>query len=289
MGLQALYYHLTHGVPGFITLYVLIATFQFAGMRRGWATLDQCIFWPFTALATLVVVGFSLSVVVWLLSATVGLRFKGIGENFIAVVVIMGGGYLGGLYWSARGRSLAAAPRRGAIVHDGGDAQIATQQMRKEALAKPDIDFPVTVAGVAIPFEDELKHFKLMGTTGSGKTSSLRELVHAALYRGDRAVIADPDGGYLSRFYDPKRGDVILNPFDARMAKWDLFAELRNAYEVDPVILRRHAPRFRFGIPIYCGRRRISRFSMEYLRSNLGCLCSAGKGAKDERSLYRRY
>jgi hypothetical protein len=26
---------------------------------------------------------------------------------------------------------------------------------------------------------------------------------------------------------------VILNPFDARSAKWNLFAELRNAYDVD--------------------------------------------------------
>ncbi|EQD77246.1 Type IV secretory pathway VirD4 component-like protein [mine drainage metagenome] len=36
--------------------------------------------------------------------------------------------------------------------------------------------------------------------------------------RGDRAALTDPDGGYLARFYDPARGDVILNPFDARSA-----------------------------------------------------------------------
>ena len=48
--------------------------------------------------------------------------------------------------------------------------------------------------------------------------------------RGDRAVIADPDGGYLQRFYDPaSRGDVILNPFDQRSVKWNLFAEIRSA------------------------------------------------------------
>jgi type IV secretory pathway TraG/TraD family ATPase VirD4 len=92
---------------------------------------------------------------------------------------------------------------------------------------------PLSVAGVAVPFEDEFKHFKFIGTTGTGKSTVMRELLDAALQRGDRAVIADPDGGYLSRFYDPKRGDVILNPFDARSAKWNLFAELRNAYDVD--------------------------------------------------------
>jgi len=44
-------------------------------------------------------------------------------------------------------------------------------------------------------------------------------------------VIVDPDGGYLSRFYDPARGDVILNPFDRRSAVWDLFAEIRADYD----------------------------------------------------------
>ena len=46
-------------------------------------------------------------------------------------------------------------------------------------------------------------------------------------------MIADPDGGYLNRFYDPKRGDVVLNPFDARSVKWDLFGEIKNAYDVE--------------------------------------------------------
>ena len=35
------------------------------------------------------------------------------------------------------------------------------------------------------------------------------------------------------RFYDANRGDVILNPFDARSAKWDLFAEDPRAYDVE--------------------------------------------------------
>ena len=49
-----------------------------------------------------------------------------------------------------------------------------------------------------------MKHFKFIGTTGTGKSTAIRELLEAALRRGDRAVIADPDGGYLRRFYDPR-------------------------------------------------------------------------------------
>ena len=55
----------------------------------------------------------------------------------------------------------------------------------------------------------------------------------AALARGDRAIIADPDGGYLARFYDAGRGDVILNPFDGDSHKWDLFGEITNDYDVE--------------------------------------------------------
>jgi hypothetical protein len=119
------------------------------------------------------------------------------------------------------------------MVLDGAAAQAATTKLRLKAKTLPPSQIPLTVAGVAVSPEDEIKHFKFMGTTGTGKSTVMRELLHAALWRGDRAVIADPDGGYLSRFYTPSRGDVILNPFDARSTKWDVFAELRNAYDVD--------------------------------------------------------
>ena len=118
-------------------------------------------------------------------------------------------------------------------MFDGQAAQRQTAKLRKQARRLPPAQMPLTVAGVAVSLEDEFKHFKFLGTTGTGKSTVMRELLHAALYRGDRAVIADPDGGYLSRFYNPKRGDVILNPFDARSAKWNLFAELKNPYDVD--------------------------------------------------------
>ena len=38
----------------------------------------------------------------------------------------------------------------------------------------------------------------MIGTTGTGKSTAIRELLEGALARGDRAVIADPDGGYLA-------------------------------------------------------------------------------------------
>jgi len=94
-------------------------------------------------------------------------------------------------------------------------------------------DYRLFIGDVPVRAEDETKHFKLIGTTGTGKSSALYQLLRSALQRGDRAVIADPDTAYLSRFYDAYRGDVILNPFERRAASWDVFAEIRSAYDVD--------------------------------------------------------
>jgi type IV secretory pathway TraG/TraD family ATPase VirD4 len=91
----------------------------------------------------------------------------------------------------------------------------------------------LTLAGQRVDPADETKHFKLIGTTGTGKSTAIRELLERALERGDRAVIADPDFSYVDRFYDASRGDVILNPFDSRAVRWDLFAEMTTPYDAD--------------------------------------------------------
>ncbi len=91
----------------------------------------------------------------------------------------------------------------------------------------------LTLAGLPVDPADEAKHFKMIGTTGTGKSTAIHELLGAALARGDRAVVADPDGGYAARHYDPNRGDLILNPFDPRSARWDPFRELRAPYDAD--------------------------------------------------------
>jgi type IV secretory pathway TraG/TraD family ATPase VirD4 len=92
---------------------------------------------------------------------------------------------------------------------------------------------PLRLAGVTVPPADETKHFKFIGTTGTGKSTAIAELLRGALDRGDRAVIADPDGGYLARFHDRRRGDVILNPFERHSVKWDPFAEINTPYDIE--------------------------------------------------------
>jgi type IV secretory pathway TraG/TraD family ATPase VirD4 len=46
-------------------------------------------------------------------------------------------------------------------------------------------------------------------------------------------VISDPEGGYLARFGQPYRGDIVLNPFEPDSHRWDPFAELLDPYDAD--------------------------------------------------------
>ena len=118
--------------------------------------------------------------------------------------------------------------RRGACVMEGRRAQRCAHR-RGRIYAEA----PLTLAGVAVTPLDETKHFKLIGTTGTGKSTAIAGLLAGALRRGDRALIADPDGAYRTRFFDRRRGDVILNPFEADSVKWDPFAELGERWDVD--------------------------------------------------------
>jgi hypothetical protein len=134
-------------------------------------------------------------------------------------------GYLLGRF--AARRTPATVHQCGTRIEDGRCAQHAAQKrIQKDPTC-------ITLAGIAVEPMDKTKHFKLIGTTGSGKSTAIRDVLRTALSRGDRALIADPDGGYLHRFYDPDRGDQILNPFDPRSARWDLFGELRDPYDTD--------------------------------------------------------
>lgn len=120
------------------------------------------------------------------------------------------------------------AHRRGARVVDGKRAQRAARR-RHSGYA----DTALTLAGVALAPGDETKHVKLIGTTGAGKTTAICGLIADALRRGDRAVITDPDGGYLARFHQRRRGDAILNPFESGSVRWDPFAELGDRWDAD--------------------------------------------------------
>ena len=86
-------------------------------------------------------------------------------------------------------------------------------------------------AMIRIPKRAEAQHMQIIADTGGGKTVILLQILRQIKHRGDSAIVYDPARDFVRRFYDPKRGDVILNPLDKRCPYWGPSEELRRRSE----------------------------------------------------------
>ena len=78
----------------------------------------------------------------------------------------------------------------------------------------------------------ETSHMLITGTTGSGKTNLFHTLLPQIRTRGDRAIIVDVTGDYVSRYYN-EATDIILNPFDTRSLLWTPWTDCQNDTHYD--------------------------------------------------------
>ena len=60
----------------------------------------------------------------------------------------------------------------------------------------------------------------IMGDTGAGKSVLQRHVLIQVAERGETAIVYDPALEYTPQFFNPARGDLILNPLDARCPYW---------------------------------------------------------------------
>ena len=88
------------------------------------------------------------------------------------------------------------------------------------------------IAGVPWPKRAETQHTIVSGTTGSGKTVLISDLVAQIRERGERCILYDKMGSYTRAFFDPAR-DVLMNPLDARAPRWSPFLEARTPRDFD--------------------------------------------------------
>jgi hypothetical protein len=84
---------------------------------------------------------------------------------------------------------------------------------------------------VRIPRARESSHCLIMGDTETGKSALIRQILIQLAQRGDTAIVYDPALEYTPQFYNPQRGDQILNPLDARMPHWSPGDEVEHEAE----------------------------------------------------------
>ena len=93
-----------------------------------------------------------------------------------------------------------------------------------------------------IPLTKEAQHFAIMGDTGSGKTALVMQMLREIRDREETAVVYDPAGEFIQRFYDPERGDHILNPLDGRGVYWGPAEEMERNAEADAIAASLYQP-----------------------------------------------
>lgn len=100
----------------------------------------------------------------------------------------------------------------------------------------------ITIAGIPLPPTDEARHFKVVGTTGTGKSTAIRELHHGALGRLDarEGLLLQPKPGLH------RAGERILRSVEARLLSQVLLVSLEehrrfsNIMDVSPLAVGLH-------------------------------------------------
>ena len=94
-----------------------------------------------------------------------------------------------------------------------------------------------------IPKNAEAKHIQIMGDTGTGKSTIIKQLLQQIADRSEIAIVYDPAGEFTETFYKESRGDWILNPLDRRAPYWTPSSELKNPAEARTIAASIYQPR----------------------------------------------
>ena len=141
-------------------------------------------------------------------------------------------GALASLVWSAVMDEWGRRAGRDRVIR-GADVLSARALAR---LTEPSAgEQALRLGEVAIPTDLETRHAAFIGSPGSGKTTALRQWLDGLEARGETALVYDTSGEFVAHYYRPERGDVILNPFDARGAYWNPFDEIAHPADADRI------------------------------------------------------
>lgn len=128
-------------------------------------------------------------------------------------------------FWTWRGNV-----RRAKEIVSG--SEIVEPEVLQRLLKNQNIASPFIIGDVNLRLNSETQHMMVCGTTGTGKSTCFYHLFPQIRAQGQRAVIVDTTGEFVSRFYRPGK-DILINPFDERSVRWDPWIDCRFPYHYD--------------------------------------------------------
>lgn len=131
------------------------------------------------------------------------------------------------LLWSRFGRDVKAEKQK------DGSNKILTATEVKRQLRKIGKASDLTIGDIPLVQDMETRHFLITGSTGSGKTNLIHNLLPSVARKKQPAIIIDQTGEMIAKYYDPSRGDIIFNPFDQRGKAWDFWRDCESREDLE--------------------------------------------------------
>lgn len=103
-------------------------------------------------------------------------------------------------------------------------ASLVSAETLKKQIVKQRKASDLNLDGFPLLQGAERQHLLVHGTVGMGKSQLIMKLMDCLRARGDRVIVYDK-GCTFTQAYFKEGHDVLLNPFDARCANWDLWLE----------------------------------------------------------------
>lgn len=118
-------------------------------------------------------------------------------------------------------------------IHVRG-AKILTASELNKRIRRSGQKTSIPLGPIGMPMDAEVRHCFVVGKPGTGKTVLLSTVLnHLRLRnRGDRVIVYDFKGDYISKFFDPDR-DILFDPLDQRCIGWTVFSDTSTRMDID--------------------------------------------------------
>ena len=165
-----------------------------------------------------------------------GGKFKNAWDTAIKEAMLLGlkslvfgscAGLIVFIVWSYFGSNLKTDKKK------EGSAEVLTPLQVKLKLQLMGKDSDLYIGNMPLVKDSETRHCLIMGSTGSGKTNLMHNLLPQVKQKEQPAIVIDQTGEMIARYYNPQRGDIIFNPFDGRSKNWDFWQDCSTSEELE--------------------------------------------------------